>query len=192
MLGSLSEAPHVLRYCHSCSSAHRNPSSRAPRPPQSQSQSYFITDGQSVSSSWCRAQSGTFDRRFFFFFFFFLKVTVLSYDIDPLASTVALITGFSHLSQRPHVSVVAGITGLDDGEVGVHVSVGSRIFSSLIRLHRFRAPTNQLQTECRKRFPPRSKAAGEGSWPLSFQLIPRSRKRGFIHPLPHTSFRRTV
>jgi hypothetical protein len=26
---------------------------------------------QSVSMSWCRAQSGTFDQRFFFFFFFF-------------------------------------------------------------------------------------------------------------------------
>jgi hypothetical protein len=46
------------------------------RQSQSQSQSYFITDGQSVSSSWCRAQSGTFDRIFFFFFFW--KVTVLS------------------------------------------------------------------------------------------------------------------
>jgi hypothetical protein len=33
---------------------------------QSQSQSYFTTGGQSVSMSWCRAQSGTFDQRFFF------------------------------------------------------------------------------------------------------------------------------
>jgi hypothetical protein len=33
---------------------------------QSQSQSYFTTDGQSVSMSWCRAQFGTFDQRFFF------------------------------------------------------------------------------------------------------------------------------
>jgi hypothetical protein len=41
---------------------------------QSQSQSYFTTDGQSVSMSWCRAQSGTFDQRFFF-----LKVSVLSF-----------------------------------------------------------------------------------------------------------------
>jgi hypothetical protein len=30
---------------------------------QSQSQSYFTTDGQSVSMSWCRAQFGTFDQR---------------------------------------------------------------------------------------------------------------------------------
>jgi hypothetical protein len=30
------------------------------------SQSYITTDGQPVSMSWCRAQSGTFDRRFFF------------------------------------------------------------------------------------------------------------------------------
>jgi hypothetical protein len=34
----------------------------------SQSQGYFTTDGQSVSMSWCRAQSGTFDQSFFFFF----------------------------------------------------------------------------------------------------------------------------
>jgi hypothetical protein len=41
---------------------------------QSQSQSYFIADGQSVSSSWCRAQSGTFDQRYYFFLFFFFKL----------------------------------------------------------------------------------------------------------------------
>jgi hypothetical protein len=32
---------------------------------QSQSQSHITTDGQSVSMSWCRAQSGTFDQSFF-------------------------------------------------------------------------------------------------------------------------------
>jgi hypothetical protein len=36
---------------------------------QSQSQSNFTTDGQSVSMSWCRAQFGTFDQRYYFFFF---------------------------------------------------------------------------------------------------------------------------
>jgi hypothetical protein len=41
------------------------------------SQSYITTDSQSVSKSWCRAQSGTFDQRYFSFFF--LKVSVLSY-----------------------------------------------------------------------------------------------------------------
>jgi hypothetical protein len=48
---------------------------------QSQSQSYFTTDGQSVSMSWCRAQFGTFDQRYYFFFF---KVTFLSYLGRPL------------------------------------------------------------------------------------------------------------
>jgi hypothetical protein len=38
------------------------------------SQSHITSDGQSVSMSWCRAQSGTFDQRFFF-----SKVTVLSF-----------------------------------------------------------------------------------------------------------------
>jgi hypothetical protein len=37
---------------------------------QSQSQSYFTTDSQSVSMSWCRTQSGTFDQRSYFFVFF--------------------------------------------------------------------------------------------------------------------------
>jgi hypothetical protein len=32
--------------------------------PQSQSQSHITTDSQTVSMSWCRAQSGTFDQRF--------------------------------------------------------------------------------------------------------------------------------
>jgi hypothetical protein len=40
----------------------------------SQRQRYITIDSQSVSKSWCRAQSGTFDQRFFFF-----KVTVLSF-----------------------------------------------------------------------------------------------------------------
>jgi hypothetical protein len=39
-----------------------------------QRQRHITTDSQSVSKSWCRAQSGTFDQRFFFF-----KVSVLSF-----------------------------------------------------------------------------------------------------------------
>jgi hypothetical protein len=34
----------------------------------------LTTDGQSVSKSWCRAQSGTFDQRYISFSFFFLKL----------------------------------------------------------------------------------------------------------------------
>jgi hypothetical protein len=42
---------------------------------QSQSQSYITTDSQSVNMSWCRAQSGTSDKRSYFFgFFLFLKL----------------------------------------------------------------------------------------------------------------------
>jgi hypothetical protein len=37
---------------------------------QSQSQSNFTTDGQSVSMSWCRAQFGNFDQRYYYYFFF--------------------------------------------------------------------------------------------------------------------------
>jgi hypothetical protein len=38
--------------------------------------------------------------------------------------------------------------------------------------------------------PPRGKAAGTWNWPL--HLVPRSRKCGSIHPLPHTSSCRSV
>jgi hypothetical protein len=48
--------------------------------------SHFTTDGQSVSMSWCRAQSGTSDQRFFFF-----KVTVLSYLGRPLRREVGSV-----------------------------------------------------------------------------------------------------
>jgi hypothetical protein len=49
---------------------------------QSQSQSYFTTDGQSVSMSWCRAQFGTFDQRYYFFFcFFFYVVMVFTFSL---------------------------------------------------------------------------------------------------------------
>jgi hypothetical protein len=38
-----------------------------------ESQSYFTTDGQSVSMSWCRAQYGTFDQRYSYYYFFLLS-----------------------------------------------------------------------------------------------------------------------
>jgi hypothetical protein len=41
---------------------------------QSQSQSYFTTDGQSVSMSWCRAQFGTFDHIYIYIYIFFLML----------------------------------------------------------------------------------------------------------------------
>jgi hypothetical protein len=71
---------------------------------QSQSQSYFATDSQSVITSWCRARFGNFDQRLFlFFFFFFLKVTVLSFggalsDERSGLSFVSLQSVYSSLS----------------------------------------------------------------------------------------------
>jgi hypothetical protein len=50
------------------------------RKPQSQSQSYITTDGQSVCVSWCRAQSGAHDQ----IFVHCLTVTVLSMGGRPL------------------------------------------------------------------------------------------------------------
>jgi hypothetical protein len=37
--------------------------------PQAAEQSYITSDGRSVSKSWCRAQSGTFDQRYIYIFF---------------------------------------------------------------------------------------------------------------------------
>jgi hypothetical protein len=33
----------------------------------------------------------------------------------------------------------------------------------------------------------RSSAGGKAAWATHFQLVPRSRKRGSVRPLPHTS-----
>jgi hypothetical protein len=56
---------------------------------QSQSQSHIATDGQSVSTSWCRAQSGTFDQSFFFqsygLVFFFWEGAALSDERSDLS-----------------------------------------------------------------------------------------------------------
>jgi hypothetical protein len=76
---TLSSCFHSLYLSHYMFRPNHRPSSGVIQS-QSQSQSYFTTDGQSVSMSWCRAQFGTFDQRFFFF----LKVTVLPYLGRPL------------------------------------------------------------------------------------------------------------
>jgi hypothetical protein len=47
-----------------------NPASTRVMQSQSQSQSYITTDSQSVSMSWCRAQSGTLTRDLFFFWIY--------------------------------------------------------------------------------------------------------------------------
>jgi hypothetical protein len=67
----------------------------------------------------------------------------------------------------------------------VRVSVGSRIFTSPYRPDRLWDPPNLLTNEHWGLFP-EGKAAGAWSWLLN-ALVPRTRKRGSIHPFPHAS-----
>jgi hypothetical protein len=72
--------------------------------------------------------------------------------------------------------------GLDGRGVGVRVPVGSRIFSSPRRPDRFWGPPSLLSIGYRGSFAG-VKRPGLTTHP---QLVPRSRIRGSIHPLPHT------
>jgi hypothetical protein len=68
--------------------------------------------------------------------------------------------------------------GLDDRGVGVRVPVGSRIFTS-------RSRPNWLWGSTYYSMGTGDKAAGGVKLTTHLQLVPRSRKRASIHPLPH-------
>jgi hypothetical protein len=89
-------------------------------------------------------------------------------------------------------SIVGLMTGywLDDRCVGVRVPVGLRIFSSPRRPDRLWDPPSLLSNGYRGLFP-RGQSGQGVKLTTHLQLVPRSRKRGSIHPLPHTpSWRR--
>jgi hypothetical protein len=71
--------------------------------------------------------------------------------------------------------------GLDDRGIGVLDPVGSRILSILLRPDRFRGPLSLLSNGFLGLFGRNVKLT------IHLQLVPRSRKRGSIHPLAHTS-----
>jgi hypothetical protein len=88
------------------------------------------------------------------------------------------------------VSIVT-VYGLDDRGVGVRVPVGSGMFSSRHRPDRFWGPQSLLSNGYRGLFP--RVYSGRGvKVTTHLHLVPRSRKRGSIHPLPHTPSWRSV
>jgi hypothetical protein len=70
--------------------------------------------------------------------------------------------------------------GLDGRGVGVRLLVGARVFSSPQRPDRFWGPPSLLYNGYRRHF-------GRGvKLTTHLELVPRSKIRGSIHPLPHT------
>jgi hypothetical protein len=83
-------------------------------------------------------------------------------------------------------SAVGTVTGywLNERRIGVLVSVVSRIFTSPRRPDRLWGPSNLLSNWYQTFFPWRYSGRGV-KLTTHFQLLPRSRKRGSIHPLTH-------
>jgi hypothetical protein len=89
-----------------------------------------------------------------------------------------------YMSRDSAVSIATGY-GLDDRGVGARVLVGSRIFTSPCHPDRLWGPPNLLSNGYWGLF-----SGGKSGWSVKLtthlQLVPRSRKYGSIHPLPHT------
>jgi hypothetical protein len=100
--------------------------------------------------------------------FFFIFRILLCYSMSR-DSAVGIATGY----------------GLDGRGVRVRVSVGARLFSSPQSPNRFWGPPNLLCNRYRGPFPG-GKATRVVKLITHVQLVPRSRIRGSIHPLPHT------
>jgi hypothetical protein len=89
-----------------------------------------------------------------------------------------------------HMYVLNGVGiatghGLDDVGVGDGVLVGLRVFSSPRRPDRLWGPPSLLSNVYREPFP-RGLSGGGAKLTTHLQLVPRSRKCGSIHPVPHT------
>jgi hypothetical protein len=101
-------------------------------------------------------------------------------DVETIARPTPPYNTRKHGKRKRSLDSALGIAtgyGLDDRGIGVRVSVGSRIFSASSKPAL--GPTQ----------PPIQWISGvkrPGSEADLSQLVPRSRKRAHIHPLPHT------
>jgi hypothetical protein len=88
---------------------------------------------------------------------------------------------------KSRVSAVGIVTGydLDDREVGVRVPVGSRIFYLPYHPDLIWHSSNLLYNGHRGLFP-RGQSGRRVKLTTHLQLVPRSRKRGSMNPLPHS------
>jgi hypothetical protein len=93
---------------------------------------------------------------------------------------------FSSTSRDSAVGIATGY-GLYDSGVGVRVSVEATIFTSPCRLDRLLGVHPASYPMGTGGSFLGGKAAGAVKLTTHFQLLPKSRKRGSIHPLPHTS-----
>jgi hypothetical protein len=86
------------------------------------------------------------------------------------------------MSRGSSVGIATGY-GLDDRRVEVRAPVGSRMLTSPDRPDWLWGPSNLLCNGYRVAVSARVKWQGREA----DQLVPRPRKRGSVHPLPHTS-----
>jgi hypothetical protein len=84
MILDLTKCPLLASRCIHLRCTPKNARASTSTPDQSQSQSYFTTDGQSVSQSVCPGVGHPFGARFYIFLLFCRKIALLFVLVRPL------------------------------------------------------------------------------------------------------------
>jgi hypothetical protein len=114
-----------------------------------------------------------------------VKVTVKMYESSAVLDLGSKCRCTFYMMRRDSAVGIATAYGLDDRGFGVRVLVGPRIFTSRYR----RRPTlRTTQSPIQQLCGTISQGQNDrGVKVTHLHLVPRSRNRGSIHPLPHTS-----